>query len=651
MGHRLVGALLFLLVCSSACSDDGGGGGPADAGVDAASGLDPLRADCEPLVPSVCGMPFPSSWFLTEDSATETGYHVTLGETTLPQTRGAMRHYVQADLSDRDGFSVNAAPLAHLPGATATGLPRADSIERSLEAGSPTVLLNADTGERVPHWSELDMSTRNPESRALIVRPVVPLAHATRYIVAVRHVVDEAGADLEPAEVFRALRDGEDHEHPYVAARRDDFEDIFAKLGEAGVARDDLQLAWDFVTASEANDTAWMLHVRDQALAVVGEDGPDFVIDSVEEAPDEHTWKQIEGRMTVPLYLTNAEPGGRLNLGAGGMPVQNGTMELPFLVIIPLSATGAEPAPPIQYGHGLLGTRYQMRGFRRFLNEKRYVGIAVDWIGMSEVDVPEITLAIATGELDDFRTVPDRLIQGVVGALLSMRMMRGGFAGHEVAQDGTGSVVDTSAGYYYGASQGGIFGATYMSLSTDVQRGILAVPGQPYNLLLNRSVDFDPYLTIMRTTFFDGADIQLGLALIQQFWDRAEPGSFSRHVRTDTFPGTEPHDVMLLVALGDHQVTPLGAHVMARAITGVPNITPANRTIWGIDDAPAPHTGSGMIEFDFGLPPETLENVPMREGEDPHGKIDDQTIFPDLVDRFLREGVIDPGCDGPCDPV
>ena len=49
-----------------------------------------------------------------------------------------------------------------------------------------------------------------------------------------------------------------------------------------------------------------------------------------------------------------------------------------------------------------------------------------------------------------------------------------------------------------GDSQGGIFGGTFMALSQDVERGAVDVYGQPYNLLLNRSVDFDPYLALLR---------------------------------------------------------------------------------------------------------------------------------------------------------
>ena len=172
-------------------------------------------------------------------------------------------------------------------------------------------------------------------------------------------------------------------------------------------------------------------------------------------------------------------------------------------------------------------------------------------------------------------------MQGIVNALLAMRLMRGGFGEHpDLLVDGR-SVVDTSAGFYTGDSQGGIFGGTYMALTTDVERGILGVPGQPYNLLLNRSVDFDPYLSLLRQAFDDGPDIQVAIAAIQQLWDRSEAGSFTRHIMNDPLPGTPAHQVILQVAIGDHQVTTLGAHIMARAI-GAVAIAPQTRPMWGV---------------------------------------------------------------------
>ncbi|HJL16951.1 MAG TPA: hypothetical protein RMH99_14900 [Sandaracinaceae bacterium LLY-WYZ-13_1] len=617
---------------------------------------DPFREDCESLNPEFCALPMPSDYFLVDDASTATGHRLAIGETTLPRANVMRRQHIDpTPVNDRDGWSVNAHILAYLPGATAEGLPSPLDIGTSLEGGSKTVLLNAETGERVPHFSQIDESVADESApRAFIVRPVVPLEHSTRYVVAIRGVVDQDGAELPAPDTFAALRDDAPTEVATIDARRDHFEEIFTILGDAGVAREGLQLAWDFTTGSLETDTAWMLSVRDQALAAVGDDGPDFEITEVQEFTEEENddiAKRIRGVMTVPLFLDQPGGGAVLNFGDDGMPEQNGTADYPFVINVPRNATPDNKMHPLQYGHGLLGTREQANAgwLAEFGNENGFIPFGVDWIGMSEDDVAPITVALANGTLEDFRTVPERGVQGVVNFALAMRMMLGGMAEDPNFQVEGETIIDTSEGFYTGDSQGGIFGATYMAITTDVERGILGVPGMPYSLLLNRSVDFDPYLNLLQRAFDDGVVIQIAIATMQMLWDRSEPGSYARHIMDDPLPGTPSHRVILQVALGDHQVSTLGAHIMARAV-GAVTIEPQTRSIWGIEEVAGPHEGSAIVEWDFGLPPDPVENVPQRMGSDPHGRVRRNPRALEQTLHFYRTGEVIHTCDGVCDP-
>lgn len=648
---RLASVLLLLSACDGALplSPDAAVDASADAGADP---NDPLRLDCEPLAPATCALPFPSSWFLVEDATTASGYRVALGQTTLPRTTTNGRSVRPTAFNTRDGFSVNAAPLVLFPRAAATGLARSDSIERSLEASSPTVILDAQTGERVAHFVDIDASTTNDASRALMLRQVRPFEHARRYIVAIRGLVDTDGALIEPSEVFRALRDGAEHAHPYVEQRRADFEDIFGRLEAAGVERASLQIAWDFRTSSLEDDTRHLTAMRDDALAFVGEDGPAYRITEVREDVDEHTRLRIDGMMEVPLYLAQAEPGpaSRLRVDAAGVPMRLGTAEYPFVVIVPRSATPESPAAPVHVGHGLLGSRLEATsGFlRRWANANNHLLIATDWIGMASDDTTPIIGMLSSGRLEDFGMLPDRLCQGIVNALSLMRMVRGRFADDPAMQVDGASIVDRGLGYYYGGSQGGIFGGTYMAVTTDVTRGVLAVPGQSYHLMLDRSVNFDQFGSVMRTSLQDGADIPLTLALVQQLWDRADPGSFTRHIRSGALAHGVEHEALLLVSIGDHQVTTLSAHVMARAMNA-PNLAPTNRSLFDVEDREGPIEGSAMIEFDFGLGPEPVDNLPMREGRDPHNRIAEIPAAFEMAEEWYRTGILEHRCSGPCD--
>ncbi|MGZ3426254.1 MAG: hypothetical protein ACXVCV_06370, partial [Polyangia bacterium] len=202
---------------------------------------------CDPLVPEQCGFPFPSSVWLVDDAATPTGHHVLFGKQTLPQQRSKLTDPTPWTASD--GFSPGQTALTYLPGATATGLADENHLAMSMTADSPTILLDTATGALVPHIGEIDMSATRDGERSLMIRPVVRLSDSTRYIVAVRRVVDAAGAPIAPSPAFRALRDGGSFADRSIEPRRALYADIFARLAAVGVDRSDLQIAWDYSTA------------------------------------------------------------------------------------------------------------------------------------------------------------------------------------------------------------------------------------------------------------------------------------------------------------------------------------------------------------------------------------------------------------------
>jgi hypothetical protein len=659
--RAMVGLGLFVFGCR------GGDGDGADDGTDATTDTaqetsageteeeeEPGEASwptlaCDPLVPEFCAYPFPSNVFTADDPGTPTGRRLALSRDLMPATRSDFRGPPDV-FNERDGFSTHGSITALMPGMSDANLPGPWEYPASLESDSPTVLLDADTGERIAHFAELDHNGPATEPPALLIQPAAALAFGHRYIVAIRDVRDPSGNLLSPSPVFEALRDDLEHEDPSVAARRSLYRDIFARLEDAGIERDALQLAWDFTVASREDTSGRMLSMRDQALAAVPERGPTFEITSVEEDWSEHVFRYIEGEIEVPLFLDHPGPGAVLVLDEQGRPTTQGTARYPFVMLIPNRAKEA-PVAGLLLGHGLFGSRYEARAaqFGRFADEFGYAIVALDWIGMSNDDPIIIAAALNAGRVDNFSTVPDRLQQSLVNFLLATRMMRTSFPADPLAWLDDEPLIDADRTYYYGGSQGGIMGSVYMALATDVERGVLAVPGQPYNLLLERSVNFDPFAELLQTTFATQHDARMTLALAQLLWDRAEPSGYSRHVFREPLPDTPEHSVLMLVSIGDHQVSTLGAHVMARTI-GAVNLGPVNRDVWGLDVVEGSYEGSAMIEYDFGLPPEPIHNVPMREGSDPHGSIVNVPAAVQAVSTFLETGIAVNGCDGPCNP-
>ncbi len=647
--------LLFVTVAALAACGTSTPAAPAtDAAVDAAdAALSPdapavsdgatVDGACDPVAPTRCGLPFPNDFWTVPDGTTPTGLRVRFREEMLP--RATPRWF-----DDFDGFSPGATLLAHLPNAVATGLVTHREMARSLTDTSPTIVVDATTGARIAHFAEIDVTARDPAERALMLRPAAGLVPGHRYVVAVRDVRDAAGAVVAPSPAFAALRD--DTQSPSVdAAMRARYRRIFDDLTRARVPRAGLQLAWDFTVASRQNTTRRLLELRDAALAAAGPMGPAYRITDVQRNPEEGVAMHLRGELTVPLFLTAAGPEGALNVGPDGALRANGTATYPFWVLVPTTAM-TTPAGLAGYGHGLLGSGsdvFDDPSARALATGANVIVFAMDLQGMAEDDTGRISTAISGDDIGSFRQVIDRQHQGLVNALLLMRTMMGRMRDEPMLQANGRSLVDPTRRYYYGASQGGIFGGTYMALTPDVARGVLAVPGQSYSLMLARSVNFSTFDLLLRARFPNGLDVQRVLAVIQMLWDRTEPSGWTPYVRNDRVPGTVAHEVLLLSAIGDRQVPTLAAHLMARTLGDVPNLAPVNRELYGIPSVTGMHTGSSLLEFSFGLS-EPLENVPPAGTPDPHSRIgESMPVFPMVLD-WLATGATRNRCDGPCDP-
>src|SRR5680860_308714 len=139
------------------------------------------------------------------------------------------------------------------------------------------------------------------------------------------------------------------------------MEGLFATLWDAGIARHDLYLAWDFTVASERSLAGRMLHIRDDAFASIGDDVPEFDVTSVEDSVDDRIFRTVHGTFEVPLYLTGSgEPGSRFAYDSpspDALPARNGTFSADFQCNIP-RATSADGADPVEPARGVVSVSY-----------------------------------------------------------------------------------------------------------------------------------------------------------------------------------------------------------------------------------------------------------------------------------------------------
>jgi len=604
-------------------------------------------------------MPWPSSLFLADDPTTPTGYRLAFGPTTLPANVDGV-HVDPAPYARMDGYSVSAPMVVAFPDIDLAPLPDETQLASTLDDDSPVVLLQVDEDgglTRVPCWFEADGRAKDPARRSLFIRPARILRPGTRYIAALRGLTHADGSPIAPSAAFAALRDGATAGTP-LAGRQARFDEIFALLEAAGVARGELTLAWDFVTASDEALHGDMLAMRDDALAKADAAGIPMTVTSVEEFTPEQNDEiafEVTGTFEVPHYMEpstvgadGATPAWRMHRGADGRPAQDGTRLATFRARVPRTALDGTPHGILIHGHGLNGTSEQIHA--RFYDDiavNEHVIIAgCDMVGMSEEDVP-VTVNILY-DMSYFPALADRLHQGVLEHLLLTRAMRDSFDQiPEIAARGV--VVDDAALYYSGISQGGIFGGTIMALSTDIVRGHLGVPGNTYALLLTRSVDFDPFFVALSIGYRDPTVHGLLLSIVQTLWDRTDPASYLRHISVEPFPGTPAHAVLLASAQGDWQVANVSNENALRSDVGIALMANYGRDVPFVEPTAYPHAGSGLVSYSFGNPwaPPGAQPPPTDEDlGDPHGKPRKLSWHNEQMFHFFRTGEILDVCGG-----
>ncbi len=614
-------------------------------------------ADCENVGTAHCLLPFPSDRFLV--LGVDGLRRVQFQPNSLP-VAAAAGSLDPGGFAEHDGFSTATPILLALPGATlaaATALATVDDLGPSLLADHATALIDATTGERVAHSVELDHFARQGSLPVVTLRPGRRLAFGRRFVVAVRGLRSGDGVTLPADPGFLALRDGTASRWKGVHARRDHFEtQVFPVLKAAGVARAELQLAFDFTTATEANATGLLLTMRDAMLTAIGTEGPEYTIDSVEElGGDSPTAKIVHGTAKIPSFLDGPKDGlRRIRRDAQGKPVLDGFESIAFDIQFP--KTALDPTQPkasvLQYGHGLFGSRAEAKNgwMKAMANERNAIVVSIDMQGMSESDVNVWAVVLGT-DIGKFPQLHEKTLQGIVNHHAIAQMMIGRFAKDtdpRFTRSGA-PAYDPARVYYYGNSQGGTFGSLIMATHPTVTRGVLGVPGCAFSMLLNRSVDFTTFQLVLEAVFPDWADFATIFALMQTAFDRLEPLSYAGRMTEPPFPNTPPHRVLLHVAKEDAQVENHVSFLLGRTI-GAQLLTPAVRPVWGMAEVPYPLAGNGLVEFDFGKPTNPDPTAPPPKANDTHGLLRQLPVGQKQLWQFLETGEIQAVCDGACDP-
>lgn len=632
--------------------------GDAGADSEADSGLtvpfDWPNHDCDPIHPAHCGLPWPSNQYLVADAKTKTGFRLQFGATTLPANSGA-QHMAPGPYAILDGYSVGTQLLMQWPDLDTAGLPAENTPAGSVAKDAAIVLLEVAEGKaprRVPYFVEMDLTEADAKTATMIVRPLETLHEKTRYVVGVRGLRDKAAKVYAPSPAFALLRSGQTA-GTVLAPRQARFDAVFAALTAEGVQKDDLQLAWDFVTASSEAEHDRLIFMRDDALKVVGEKGPILTVKEVMTfTPEENAEiaMEVTGTFHVPNYMRNDEDKSLhfMNVGPNGMPLQDGWRDPAFFVRIPRTALDGTAHGLMEYGHGLNGSAQEVEtGYLgKLAGQEKLVLYAAYMYGMSQFEVPEILMILTN--MSDFPALPEKLHQGMIEYVLLQRAMREQLADLEAVKK-AGVKIDKSKMYYYGNSQGGIFGGTVMALSTDVTRGAVGVVGNNYSTLLQRSSDFETFFGLIRGFYPDTRDQLILLAAIQLLWDSTDPVTHYAHLSSNLYPNTPAHAVLADIAIGDHQVSPLTMEIASRGGTDMRLMAGWGKELFALTPQAYPHAGSGVVSWNCGEPWAKPGNLPPKGGKDPHECPRRADLHMKQMGHFFKTGDIIDVCNGqPC---
>jgi hypothetical protein len=683
-------------VVDSSKPHDGGGkhdGSVSDGAAKDAFTLDgwAIEAGCNPLaVTSECMLPYPSDLLTKADPSTPTGLRVALptNALTVPATSTPID---MTPFNRADGAPTSSPILVHFGVEVGpTFLANDTQTANTVLAASPIALFNEATGERVPFLSEMDANGADSTRHALIIRPLTPLAFGTKYVVAISDIVrDASGHPLPASKGFIALRDKVTTDVASLEGARSHFEDVFSFLAAHGYARDSLQLAWDYTTASSHAVIGPITAMRQQVFqattsvappvsdaggALDASASPDagsgadagtpsnitYRIDSVTQSTFVTGELIIEGTFTPPNYL---QADNTIAYGADNVPVlQTGipAPSYPFTMLVPpIAAT--QSVGLVVFGHGLFGdgrdylTSSYGSTIQPLAQQLGAVVIATDWIGLSSGDL-QLIINDVVPNLNRVGIVTDRLLQALVNNLSLVELSLGALENDpQVRLSTTQPLIDPTRVYYYGVSLGGIEGSSLISVSRNITRATVAVPGASWSNLLARSSDYAEIGLAIAGPYPDKLLQQEFISLLQSRFDPADPINLATLFQRTPLPDSpSARTVVIQESIDDCQVPNLTTELLARAY-GIAQVTPDLVPIYGLSTTTTPTTTSALSQFK--LESDVAKYVPPTTNVTPtmdNGAHFDLAFTPQAlaeVVTLLNTGSIvqDCGDGGPCD--
>lgn len=610
----------------SACSDDDN------------KSIEAPNLDCNPVSQGVdCFFPFPSDWARVQvDGKTV----VDFPDAALPVVDRKPLRFTTHQL---DGFTLHPPIMAAFaePISDEGLIFHTDDVLTTTAKESKTLVINAETGEAIPHFAELDANQPADQRRILQIRLLDALEPNTRYVVAVQGLTTYAGEAVQRTESFdRIVRRNTHSSHNAIANQW--HQNVAPVLSDFGLNLDDVQVAWDFTTRSDNSARADILAMLEATHLWLADRDVSSIYTVEETIIDANLNIASETTVTfeVPLFLASDQPGAQLQRGTDGTVQMNGTAFATGIILNPHSTIDADSKGTIQFGHGFFGNVDEARtGFAAsFGNDNQFHVAATPWWGFSNDDLGSVITSIATNPSQVFN-ITDRALQAYINQLIFSKVLK---------DIGSGEPL-----HFYGASLGHILGTGAVAINPEFERVAFTVGGGSFAFIMSRSTAFAPLMALIAPKLKAIGDDQKFFALSSLQLERVDPMTWAGEMLETTIQETTiQRQVLAHAGIGDPLVPTLSFMMWLRA-AGVPVADSSAYLLPTNDTVALPANGSAAVVFDFNTGENPLpghESRVINSSNTVHGEPRASAVGQLQVAKFLNEGIIENFCDGVCDP-
>ena len=611
----------------------------------------PHRDGCDNTNPIHCMLPFPSDAFLVDDDSTNTGKRISYSANTIPSS-GTVSQINLPIINQIDGASPNTQIMtAFDTDPDVSQMAGQYSIEKSLETGHPSMIINQNTGELIPHWTEIDIRSDESEPSIIHLRTIKALDHNTSYVILFTDLKDSDDNYIVAPVGFAALRDNVITNSPDVEDRRTDFQELFIWIEEnTDRSISSLQTAWVFNTASTESIIGPLLSMRNDALERIGENGIGCTVESNEEVLDEdgnRSHWMLTGTYTAPQYTESFYPPTliRRTSDTDRTPVFVENREIPFWLVIPNTAV-SNPADLTIWGHGFLGTG-DTSGLYGWANQNNAAMLGTSFYGWSSDDTISIEYAVL--DMEKFQHQAERLEQSMINQVVMIKSFMGVCADLPELHHNDSSLIDNSNPVYTGYSNGAIRGPSIIGLSPDLNRGVLWAGGSSFSHIIERCTQYDRFHFIFASEYGYSSQLDraVAISIMQSLWDSVESDTFLSLREEGYLDQVEPYELMTLFSIGDLQISNISSSRMMRT-ANIPILDSSTIIPYGIDVVNETHQGSVGVFFDGGYIHAPDGNEYGEEPHPAHNAIGALKIARDMAFAYLQMQDILDTCNGNC---